>query len=62
MNDPCVEEVRRIRDVYAKQFNYDIEAIYEDLKDQEKKSELTYVTLPPERVEVDAKAESTPSV
>ena len=26
--DPIVEEVRQIRDAYAKQFNYDLDAIY----------------------------------
>ena len=30
--DPIVEEVRRARDAYAKQFNYDLDAIYRDLK------------------------------
>jgi hypothetical protein len=33
--DPLVEEVRAIREAYAKQFNYDLEAICRDLKEQE---------------------------
>ena len=37
-SDPIVDEVRRIRDAYAARFNYDLRAIYRDLKDQEKRS------------------------
>ncbi len=48
--DPVVEEVRQLRDEYAKQFNYDLEAIYRDLKEQEKKGGRKYVLLPPRRL------------
>ncbi len=37
-SDPIVEEVRRGRDAYAARFNYDLRAIYRDLKEQEKRS------------------------
>jgi hypothetical protein len=37
-SDPIVDEVRRARDAYAARFNYDLRAIYRDLKDQEKRS------------------------
>lgn len=30
--DPIVEETRRIRDEHAKKFNYDLRAIFEDIK------------------------------
>jgi hypothetical protein len=33
--DPIVEEVRKARDAYAKRFNYDLDAIYRDLKAKE---------------------------
>ena len=36
--DPIVAEVRAIREAYAKRFNYDLDAIYRDLKEQERKS------------------------
>ena len=49
--DPIVEEVRAIRDAYAKQFDYDIEAIYRDLKRQETKSDRGFISLPPKRIE-----------
>lgn len=37
-SDPIVDEVRRVRDAYAARFNYDLRAIYRDLKEQEKQS------------------------
>lgn len=36
--DPIVEEIRKIREEYASQFNYDLEAIARDLKEKEKES------------------------
>ena len=49
--DPIVEEVRAVRDAYAKQFDYDVEAIYRDLKKQEAKSDRAFVSFPPKRIE-----------
>ncbi len=46
-NDPIVEEVRKEREAHAAKFNYDIRAIYDDIKKQEKESKCTFVTLPP---------------
>ena len=34
--DPIVEEVRAIREAYAARFQYDLQAIYRDLKAQER--------------------------
>ncbi len=34
-SDPIVDEVRKARDAYAARFNYDLRAIYRDLKEQE---------------------------
>jgi hypothetical protein len=36
--DPIVEEVRKVRDAYAQRFNYDLDAIYRDLKEKERRS------------------------
>ena len=47
MNDPIVDEIRRVRDEYAARFNYDLDAIYRDLKEQEKKSGRTFVRYGP---------------
>ena len=38
MSDPIVDEVRRIRDAHAARFQYDLDAIFRDIKEQEKKS------------------------
>jgi len=35
-DDPIVEEVRRVRDKLARQFNYDIHAIFADLRTRER--------------------------
>lgn len=47
--DPIVEEVRRVREEYAKQFNYDAHAIAEDLRKQEKQHSARLVSFPPKR-------------
>ena len=49
--DPIVEEVRAIRDAYAKQFDYDLEAIFRDLKEKEDKSHREFILIPPNRIE-----------
>ena len=51
MNDPIVDEVRRIRDAHAAMFNYDLDAIFRDIKEQEKVSGLKFVSYPPRRIE-----------
>lgn len=43
MNDPIVDEVRRIRDAQAARFNYDLDAIFQDIKKREKESGLVFV-------------------
>lgn len=45
--DPIVEEIRARRDEYARQFNYDIEAICRDLQTREENSGRQYVSLSP---------------
>ena len=50
MKDPIVEEVRRARDAHAQRFNYDLDAIVEDLKKREKELGLATVSLPPKRM------------
>ncbi len=41
--DPIVEEVRRVRNAHAARFNYDLDAIFQDIKEREKKSGLKFV-------------------
>lgn len=45
MNDPIVEEVRCIRAEHAARFNYDLWAIYRDIKKQQECSGLTFVSF-----------------
>lgn len=49
MEDPIVEEVRRLRDEYAAQFNYDLAAICADLKRIERESREPRVSFGPRR-------------
>lgn len=48
-DDPIVEEVRKVREAYAAKFNYDLAAIFQDLKRQERESGRTFVTFPPRK-------------
>jgi hypothetical protein len=47
--DPIVEQIHRIRQEHAGKFNFDLRAIFEDLKEQEKKSKGKIVSLPIKR-------------
>jgi hypothetical protein len=49
ITDSVLQEVREIRDAYAKQFNYDLKAIHCDLKLQEQAEGRKIVSLPPRR-------------
>ena len=43
--DEIVEEIHQIREAYAKSFNYDLEAIFEDLRKKEAESGRDVVSL-----------------
>jgi hypothetical protein len=43
--DPIVEEVRKLREDHAARFNYDVDAIFEDLKRIERERAGTVVSL-----------------
>ena len=45
--DPIVEEVRAIREAYAARFQYDLQAIYQELKEQERLHGWQTVSFPP---------------
>jgi len=47
--DPIVDELHKIRQVNAERFNYDLDALFEYLKRQEKKGKRKVVTLPIKR-------------
>ena len=50
MKNPIEEEVRRAREAHAKQFNYDLDAICEDLKKREKTPGHPTISFAPKRV------------
>ena len=43
MNDPIVDEVRRVREAHAARFNYDLDAIFQDIKERERENGLEFV-------------------
>ncbi len=47
--DPIVEEVRRVRQRHAEQFNNDLRAIVDDLRKQQEQSGRKYVRFEPRR-------------
>jgi len=47
MRDLIVEETRRIRQEHAKKFNFDLDAIFENLKQKERNSRRNVVTRQP---------------
>ena len=47
--DPIVEETRKLRDEYAAQFGYDLDAMFRDLKEQEKQGGREVVSFPPRK-------------
>jgi hypothetical protein len=52
-DDPIVEEVRQYREQHAAKFNYDLQAIYQDLKKQEHRSIRTFISYSPKRLEAE---------
>ncbi len=49
MQDPIVDEIRRIREEHAKKFGFDLDAIFEDLKTKERISTRKVVAMRPRR-------------
>jgi hypothetical protein len=48
--DPIVAEVRRAREAHAAQFDFELRAIYRDLKAQEEQSQRKKVSYAPKRI------------
>jgi hypothetical protein len=46
-----IEEIRAFREAYAAQFNYDIDAISRDLREQAKREGRKLISFPPRRPE-----------
>lgn len=52
-HDPIVDEVRRARDAYAARFNYDLRAIFRDLKEKQKLSGRKIVSYVKDSTEIE---------
>ena len=50
MRDPIVEEIHKYREEHAGRFNYDLDAIREDLQAMQRERGLKVVRLPPKRL------------
>ena len=48
--DPIIAEIRAVREAHAARFNYDVDAIFKDLRARQATSGRTYVRLPPRLV------------
>jgi hypothetical protein len=58
--DEIVDEVRKYRESYAAKFNFDLQAMYEDLKKAEQKSKHKKVSFKPKKpVRVELKTKSS---
>jgi hypothetical protein len=60
MEDPIVEEIRRIREEHAAEFNYDLDAIFADLKRLEAESKQPRVSFGPRRPGKPMRSKATP--
>lgn len=53
--DPIIDEVRAVRDAFAKEHDYDIDAIIHALQAEQREQGTKTVSLPPKRVPRDTK-------
>ena len=49
-NDPILEEIRLLREARAAKFNYDVDALFDDLERRERESDREFVSYPPKRI------------
>jgi hypothetical protein len=54
--DSIVEDVRKVREEHAAKFDFNLDAIYQDLKKREKKSGRKIVSLTKKLIAVGAKS------
>ena len=58
--DPIIAEVRAIRQAYAARFDYDVEAIFKDIRARQEASGRDYVRLPARRAVSAAEGRAMP--
>jgi hypothetical protein len=59
--DPIVEEIHHYRQEYAARFNYDLDAMCDDIESRQGKDGRRVVSLPPRRIANPTKAEDKPA-
>ena len=50
-SDPIIAELRAVRDAHAARFNYDVKAIFEDIRAMQEISGGDYIRYPARRVD-----------
>ena len=58
--DPIIAELRAIRKAYAARFDYDVEAMFRDIRARQEASGREYVRLPARRTTGDRSPETPP--
>ena len=58
--DPIIAELRAIRKAYAARFDYDVEAMFRDIRARQEASGREYVRLPARRTTGDRSPEPPP--
>ena len=59
MDDPIIAELRAIREAYAARFDYDVEAMFRDIRARQEASGREYVRLPARRTTGDRNPETS---
>ena len=54
LEDPIIEELHRVREEIAAEFNYDLSAIVADLRRRQQAENRQVISLPPKRIVPDA--------
>ena len=57
--DPIIAELRAIREAYAARFDYDVEAMFRDIRARQEASGREYVRLPARRTTGDRSSETS---
>lgn len=54
--DPIVKEIRKWREEYAAEFEFDVDAIFEDIQRRQAESKRKQVSFPPRKPRTDSNA------
>ena len=58
--DPIIAELRAIREAYAARFDYDVDAMFRDIRARQEASGCEYVRLPTRRTTGDGSPDTSP--